>query len=296
MERLSDKTLSKLQYIINELQYRKGAELVQFFNKIGFKDSYGQGFGSRGAYTQNKLIEINGSPEMDLCIKKAFSPVDFVENFQLLDQAIGDFNKYLSFDGWIVVRNGKNIAFKRVGDDYFVENEHKKKAAKSTNAEDDFLSADYDEISLDGLDIDTVVFDVIESRVNELHRCVSAKVPLAIIFHCGSILEGVLFGLAQKNQREFNTSPSAPKKDSTTKKFPEWTLADFINVAHNLGYVCEDVKKFSHSLRDFRNYIHPYEQAARRFEPTEDTSMICYQVLKAAITQIKSKIKVISKV
>lgn len=121
MDKLSDKTLSQLQHIINELQYRKGSELVQFFNRLGYNDSYGQGFGSRGVYTQYKLVEINGSPEMDKCIKNAFSPVDFIANFQLLDETISNFNQYLSFDGWIVVRNGKEINLKRVDDTYFVK-------------------------------------------------------------------------------------------------------------------------------------------------------------------------------
>lgn len=124
-----------------------------------------------------------------------------------------------------------------------------------------------------------------------MHKCIKAGVPLAVIFHCGSILEGILLGLAQKNPREFNMSSSAPRKEGKVKSFPEWSLANFIDVVHNLGYVREDVKKFSHSLRDFRNYIHPYEQASNGFMPSEDTANICYQVLKAAITQIKAQIK-----
>jgi len=43
-----------------------------------------------------------------------------------------------------------------------------------------------------------------------------------------------------------------------------------------LGHVL-DVKRFSHALRDFRNYIHPYEQWRNAFNPDEHTALICYQ-------------------
>ena len=70
------------------------------------------------------------------------------------------------------------------------------------------------------------------------------------------------------------------------KQFHDWTLNDFINVARDLNLVGEDVKKFSHALRDFRNYIHPYQQMSSNFDPDEHTAKICWQVLEAAITQL----------
>jgi uncharacterized protein with HEPN domain len=66
----------------------------------------------------------------------------------------------------------------------------------------------------------------------------------------------------------------------------DWTLNDFINIARDLNLVGEDVKKFSHALRDFRNYIHPYQQMSSGFNPDGHTAKICWQVLQAAITQL----------
>jgi hypothetical protein len=67
------------------------------------------------------------------------------------------------------------------------------------------------------------------------------------------------------------------------KQFSEWTLAQFIDVACELGYLKLDIKKFGHALRDFRNYIHPYQQMSSRFDPDHHTAEICLQVLRAAI-------------
>ena len=70
------------------------------------------------------------------------------------------------------------------------------------------------------------------------------------------------------------------------KAFQYWTLAEFIDVAHDIGFLNLDVKKFSHGLRDFRNYIHPYAQLASQFMPDEHTAKVCFQVLKAALADV----------
>jgi hypothetical protein len=110
---------------------------------------------------------------------------------------------------------------------------------------------------------------------------------LAVIFLCGSTLEGILLGTASVRANDFNQSSLSPKdKLGKVKQFEEWTLNDFINVARDLGLVGEDVKKFSHALRDFRNYIHPFQQMASKFNPDQHTAKICWQVLQAAIAQL----------
>jgi hypothetical protein len=100
-------------------------------------------------------------------------------------------------------------------------------------------------------------------------------------------LEGVLLGMALNNPKEFNQAVASPKdKEGKVKQFHEWSLSNLIDVASETGFLKEDVKKFSHSLRDFRNYIHPFEQLSSRFNPDEHTAKICLQVLQAAIYQL----------
>ena len=97
-----------------------------------------------------------------------------------------------------------------------------------------------------------------------------------------------MLGLAQNNPAMYNQAKSAPKDNKTGKmrQFHEWTLSNFIDVSCEVGFLREDVKKFSHSLRDFRNYIHPFQQMSEKFSPDENTAKICFQVLKAALFQI----------
>jgi hypothetical protein len=283
---LNSKTLEELRNLINEkTEYRSGPKLVSFFNQLGFNDTYnyGQGFPSRWMYTDEKLNQINGKPELDKCIKLLFDPINYIGRYTDLDNFISEFNEYLSYDGWRVVRNNKEITFERVRD-YDVD-AHKSEEVSQDEAK--FLNQNY-VIKVDQLNIPTSLQPIINERLEEINKCMIAQCPLAAIFLSGSTLEGILLSLATSYPKSFNQANSAPidKKTGSKKKFDSWSLKDYIDVAYELGYLREDVKKFSHVLRDFRNYIHPYEQMTHKFNPDIHTAEICFQVLKAAIYQV----------
>lgn len=72
--KLNSKTLEKLRELINEeTTYRSGSKLVEFFNKFGFEDEYGQGFPPRWQYTDERLNSINGTPSIEKCIVTGMS-------------------------------------------------------------------------------------------------------------------------------------------------------------------------------------------------------------------------------
>ena len=113
---------------------------------------------------------------------------------------------------------------------------------------------------------------------------------MSVIFLSGSTLEGILLGFAVKYPKKFNQSKCAPKEDDKIRKFPDWSLANLIDVASDINFIQEDVKKYSHCLRDFRNYIHPYMQMSSQFNPNIETAKISFQVLKAAINELANAI------
>ena len=280
---LSQKSLEKLRILINEeTEYRSGPKLVSFFNDLGFNDVYGQSFPSRWMYTDEKLSELNGTADLDKCIKKLFAPVNYIGRFEELDGFIKDFNQFIAFDKWQVVRNDAEITFKRASKIKIEQTE-----TISEIKEDEFLKYEFKEIKLESIRLDGFITDILNLRFEEIKKCLNSDAPLSVIFLCGSTLEGILLGVALKKPKEFNTATSAPKdKEGKVKKLHDWTLNNLINAAYEIGLLKEDVKKFSHSLRDFRNYIHPYEQLSSGFNPDKHTAKISWQVLKAAIFQL----------
>lgn len=152
---------------------------------------------------------------------------------------------------------------------------------------DQFLDRDLSGVSMRNVPIDSSLMPILESRFAEANRCMNSDAPHAAIFLSGSILEGLLLGTACTNPQRFNESAGSPKDLSgKVKQFHEWSLAQFIDVACEEGFLKLDVKKFSHALRDFRNYIHPYQQLSSRFTPDRHTANICLQVLRAAIASL----------
>lgn len=287
---LSDKTLEELRNMINEkTSYRSGPKLVELFNKFGFCDTYGQGFPSRWMFTDEKLRHINGTPELDKIIKEIFSPSLFIGRYEELGSLINDFNQYMAFDGWKISVVGKVIEIHHTVENV-IEKEISEKLNKNSSLkkEASFLSVEYSDVSTDTLPITEHVKPVISARIDEMKKCFEANAYLASIIICGSVLEGILLGTATHFPKEFNKSKSAPKIDGKVLTLHNWTLSQFIDVAFSIGLLHEDVKEFSHVLRDFRNYIHPYQQMSTGFYPDDHTAKICMQVLKAAIFQIKS--------
>lgn len=162
-----------------------------------------------------------------------------------------------------------------------------KAPSDSSENVESFLDKEFTIPNIHKLPVEPQVATIIEARLNEARAALGAKAYLSVIFLCGSVLEGVLLGVAQKNPEKFNRSP-ASAKDAQGKVRPlhEWSLAQFIDVACDIQLLKLDVKKFSHGLRDFRNYIHPYEQMVSGFSPDEHTAKVCFQVLKAALASL----------
>jgi hypothetical protein len=179
-----------------------------------------------------------------------------------------------------LIRRGQNIIFNLLGSTEDVV---------PLPTENEFLAMEFGHVSIDKLGFDAPMNRILEQRIDEIRKCLRAKAALGAIFLCGSTLEGILFGVACANAKDFNQSAASPKdKTGKVKQLPDWTLNEFINVARDLSLVGEDVKKFSHGLREFRNYIHPYQQMSSNFNPDEQTAKICWQVLQAAIIQLSN--------
>ena len=277
---LSDKTLKKLRDIINgdeNKRYRSGSQLVAFFNKLGFEDVYGQGFPTRSQYTDEHLKEINDTSKIEECIKQEFAPEDFIEQINALDNLIATFNQYLAFDKLKVVRNNDQILFETLENVFIGSSNEKYKSKK-----------DYLDVDLDALMLDHNIDGIVRERIDEVNICIDNNAPLAAVILIGSLLEAILLSTAMKYPRLFNDASSAPKNKSNgkPKKYADWTLNNFIDVATEVGILKQDIKKFSQVVRDFRNYIHPYQQKSEQFTPDKHTAEICLQVLKGVIAQI----------
>lgn len=280
--KLNSKSLEKLRNLINEeSQYRSGPQLVSFFNAYGFNDQYGQGFPSRWFFTDERLNQLNGTTKLNDCILQIFNPINFIGNNTKLDELIADFNEYLAFDDLMLQRDGQKIFISKY------DEKQNKNETRSELTENEFLKQEFSKINLSSLALDTQFENVINQRLNEIELSLNSGASLAVIFLCGSTLEGLLLHIAAQNPQKFNIASSAPKdKDGKIKQLHDWSLDNLINVAHDVGFLKLDIKKYAHTLKDFRNYIHPRQQASQGFNPDKHTAEISWKVLQATIANL----------
>jgi len=131
------------------------------------------------------------------------------------------------------------------------------------------------------LPVEPAMSAALVGRMEEAHRCIEAKANLAAVILCGSVLEGMCLGFGCRHPERVNRAYTA-QYNKPPKQFPEWKLKEWIDVLGRLGDLSPNIEKFGHSLRDFRNYVHPAEQLAHRFTPDQHTARIGYQVVVAA--------------
>jgi len=133
-----------------------------------------------------------------------------------------------------------------------------------------------------GFDVD--LQDNLEQRWMEMEVCAASEAYLAAVIMLGSILEGALLAKLKANIEAPMNSSKAPKdRSSKVKSIDEWTLAECITVATDLGYLPKSVEKHSHELRDTRNLVHPRKQVSERIVVDESLYRISREVAETVI-------------
>ncbi len=87
--------------------YRTGPKLVAYFNKLGFREVYGQGFPSRATFAKEKVAELNGKPKLKDALRELLDPRLWlgVSN-GTVEGCAEQVNEILRYDGYEVVRDG----------------------------------------------------------------------------------------------------------------------------------------------------------------------------------------------
>jgi hypothetical protein len=142
------------------------------------------------------------------------------------------------------------------------------------------------ELDLSQVPVELDLQSVIADRLREVEVCFENGAYLAVVILCGSTLEGLLYEVAKSHPADYNRAKAAPTHDGKVRPFPQWTLNDLLICSRELGLLGEDVTKFGHAVREFRNYIHPQQQVSENFRPRKVTAQVARQVLRAAIDDL----------
>ncbi len=129
---------------------------------------------------------------------------------------------------------------------------------------------------------------LLKTRWQESKRTFQAGAYLSTIVLLGSILEGMLQHKIHTDPKRAGNSKSAPKdRKGTVRPFDEWSLETMITVAHECDWLDTDVRSYAVALREYRNLIHPRKQLNNGVYPDEDTCLMSWPVIKAALSDLR---------
>jgi hypothetical protein len=258
--------------------YRSSTFLSKFFQDIGINATHDGT--TRKWWVLNIVSGLNGK-DLQKVILRLASPKLYGGNRDHIKLALATINETLAVEGLKVILNGIEPSLVKENPNYdFNEKKSEGRELKPLPPPD-----------FDKLNLEYGISEILKKRWDEIQKCIDANATLSAVIMMGALLEGFLLGVMQRKPQLANTASNSPKKNGKVKHFAEWSLNDMIEVAHEIGWVQLDVKKFSHALREFRNVIHPYQQLALNTYPDIDTCKISWLVVQAACNDIADWIK-----
>jgi hypothetical protein len=123
---------------------------------------------------------------------------------------------------------------------------------------------------------DTNIRKIIERDYGEIQRAYISKCWKSVIILCGGAIEAILTDLLIYHDTEAKQAKSTPNKPDIS----QWDLSELIKVAVELKLVTEGVEKLSHSIREYRNLVHPGNEIRKKLRFDAEEAKISVEVLK----------------
>lgn len=130
---------------------------------------------------------------------------------------------------------------------------------------------------------DSSLRHILERDFYEIQRAFISQCWKSVIILCGGAIEAILTDLLLANGPQAKTSSKAPSKPDITR----WDLSDLINVSVDLDLVSPGVDKLSHSLREYRNLVHPGNEIRKNLTFDAEEAKIAFEVLNMVYRDLK---------
>jgi hypothetical protein len=253
--------------------YRSKSEIISFFGRVGVQPR-GES-STRKWFVLESLQYLNQHSTADLesVLLRLASPLEYRNDASTMHAVITHLNQVLQVEGLEIALDGVSPRLRQT-----TATVAPPKPVYKREPAPDFRK----------LVADAELADILCFRWEEAQRCVEAGAHLAAVVMMGSILEGVLLHKVEQNIATANSAKAAPKEKATGKPRPigDWGISVLIDVAHEVGWLQGDMKRFSHALRESRNIVHPYLQRLLKENPDHDTCAICWQVVRAGVADL----------
>ncbi len=136
---------------------------------------------------------------------------------------------------------------------------------------------------------DPAMQEVLARRWTECVVCLSAGAPLAATVMMGGLLEGLLLAKVNSlsDKTTVFTATNAPK-DRSGQPLPlaQWSLKNYIDVAHELRWISRSARDVGAVLRDYRNYVHPQKELSHGISLWAQDAALWWEVSKLVAREL----------
>lgn len=137
---------------------------------------------------------------------------------------------------------------------------------------------------------DVAMRAILTNRWNECIKCVGASAFLAATVMMGGLLEALLVARANRmaDKSPLFGAKSTPIDPKTKKPLDlrQWTLAPYIDVAYELGWISRSAKDVAIVLRDYRNYVHPEKERSHGVVLDSGDAVMFWELVKMLTRQL----------
>jgi len=138
---------------------------------------------------------------------------------------------------------------------------------------------------------DNEVRAVLEDYYSQAEKAFSAGSYLGALVACGSVVEGLLtWALLLQEEQALKSVGARKDKQGQVRPLREWNLSNLIDVSNELNLVGKAAKQAAWALKDFRNFIHPYNLLQQSARPNQALAMSAMAAVSEITRSLKGKI------
>ena len=139
---------------------------------------------------------------------------------------------------------------------------------------------------------DSSLRTVLEEYHHQTLAALSSGSHLGAIVGCGSLVEGLLtWALLRKEQPARVSGRACKDKQGQVTPLQEWNLSNLIDVSVELGLMGQTAKQACWALKDFRNFVHPFNVLKQSARPDRALAMSAAAALIEVHRSLKGRLE-----
>ncbi|WIX80549.1 hypothetical protein QRX50_07200 [Amycolatopsis carbonis] len=281
---LDSKTVERLAEVVVDMggpYERKGYRLAELLAAAGWADPPEYDGSPRIPWLTEQLEERRENrADVERFLCRVCDPIEYDEGAVIADEFRAIVNEKLAPEGLVVTVVSGRPVVGRLGPD----------GKQPTFSE----PADFRR-RLEKLLADPVTIDMLMGRLEETRICESGGAYTMAVIGIGSIVEGLLLQLLLERDEELREKGFPNPRDPGRRNKPDRvTLQQMIDIAHGKDWIQLDATKFVHTVRDFRNFVHPRKELAEQPRFDQDSVMLCWAPVHALLNDLEENVPTIS--